>query len=105
MLNNYIITLYWINQLGGDRKKQWDTLEHNGVIFYPDYEPIKVPIIYDGKEIELNEEAEEAAIFYAKYLDTEYVKNPKFVKNFWKDFKTLIDPALKITEFDKIDFT
>ena len=57
MLNNYIITLYWLNkQLGGDKKKKWDTLEHNGVIFFPDYEPINIPIIYDGKEIQLNDD-------------------------------------------------
>lgn len=105
MLNNYIISLYWLNQLGGDKEKQWNTLEHNGVIFYPDYERVNIPIIYDGKEIYLNNEAEEAAIFYTKFIDTEYTKNPKFNKNFWKDFKTIIDNDLNIIDFDKIDFT
>jgi len=106
MLNNYIITLYWLNkQLGGDRINKWETLEHNGVIFFPDYVPINVPIIYDGKEIQLNDEAEEAATFYAKFLDTEYLNDPKFNKNFWKDFKTIIDKNLNIIDFDKIDFT
>lgn len=106
MLNNYIITLYWLNkQIGGDKKKKWDTLEHNGVIFFPDYKPINVPVIYNGTKIQLNDEAEEAATFYAKFLDTEYIKNPKFNKNFWKDFKTLIDKDLNITDFDKIDFS
>ena len=50
MLNNYIITLYWLKkQSGGDKIKKWDTLEHNGVIFYPEYEPINIPILYEKK--------------------------------------------------------
>jgi DNA topoisomerase-1 len=105
MLSKYIISLYWLNQLGGNKEKQWNTLSHNGVIFYPDYEPINIPILYDGKEVYLNKEAEEVATFYAKFLDTEYIKNPKFNKNFWKDFKTIIDKNLNIIDFEKIDFS
>lgn len=29
--------------------KKWKTLEHNGVLFPPDYQPHGVPLIYDGK--------------------------------------------------------
>ena len=104
MLNNYIKAFYWLNQYGGFEKK-WTTLEHNGVMFYPEYEKVNIPIIYDGKEIILNNDAEEAAFFYAKFLDTEYIQNSRFNKNFWKDFRTLLDPNLNITEFDKIDFS
>lgn len=104
MLNNYIITKYWINQMGGDKEEKWTTLEHNGVIFPDDYEPTQTPIKYDGKEIILNEDAEEAAFFYAKYLDTEYLENSKFKKNFWKDFKSLLEND-EINDFDKIDFS
>lgn len=104
MLNNYIKAFYWVNQYGGFEKK-WKTLEHNGVMFYPEYDKIDIPIIYDDKEIILNKDAEEAAFFYAKFLDTEYVQNSRFNKNFWKDFRTLLDPKLNITEFDKIDFS
>ena len=51
MLNDYIITLYWLKkQFGGNKIKKWDTLEHNGVVFYPEYKPINIPILYDGKE-------------------------------------------------------
>lgn len=104
MLSNYIISLYWLNkQFGGDNKTYWNTLSHNGIIFPPDYVPINVPIIYKGKEIVLNPEAEEAAIFYSKYLETEYINN-KFNKNFWKDFKKLIDPKLGIETLEDINF-
>jgi len=106
MLNDYIITLYWLKkQLGGNKIKKWDTLEHNGVIFYPEYKPINIPILYDGKEIQLNAEAEEAAIFYAKFIGTEYIKSSRFNRNFWKDFKTIINKDLNIIDFSKIDFS
>ena len=74
-------------------------------MFPEEYNPINVPIIYDGKEILLNPEAEEAATFYAKYIKTEYVNNKRFSKNFWSDFSKLIDKDLNITDFEKIDFT
>ena len=104
MLNNYIISLYWLNKQLGGNNHYWNTLSHNGVLFPPEYEPIKIPIIYKGNEIILNPEAEEAAIFYTKYIGTEYITN-KFNKNFWKDFKKLLDPELKIESLDDINFT
>ena len=106
MLNNYILSLYWINnQLGGVKKKiYWNTFSHNGVLFPPEYNPINIPIIYKEREILLNPEAEEAAQFYAKYIDTEYVKSNRFNNNFWKDFKKLIDPKFNIESLEEIDF-
>ena len=106
MLSNYLISLYWIdNQFGGvTKKKYWDTFSHNGVLFPPEYMPINIPIIYKEQEILLNPEAEEAAQFYAKYIDTEYVKNSRFNKNFWKDFKKLLDPKFNIQSLEEIDF-
>ena len=80
-------------------------MSHSGVMFAEDYSPINIPIVYDGKEIILNPEAEEAATFYVRYLNTEYVNNSKFSRNFWSDFKKLVSKELNITDFDKIDFT
>ena len=123
MLSNYIIHLYWLNKQlegagnkqlkragnkqleGAGNKQYWETFFHNGLMFPPEYESIKIPIIYEDKEIILNSEAEEAATFYARYIDTEYVKNNKFNKNFWKDFKKLLDPALEIHSFENINFS
>ena len=104
MLNNYITSLYWINKQFGGNNNCWKTLSHNGVLFPPEYEPIKVPIIYKGEDIILNPEAEEAAIFYTKYIGTEYITN-RFNKNFWKDFKKLLNPDIKIDSLDEIDFS
>ena len=111
MLSNYILKKLLFEQIfindmyGGANTKKWNTLEHNGVLFPPEYNSINIPLIYDDKEILLNPEAEEAATFYAKYIDTEYIRNNKFTKNFWKDFKKLLDPKLGITDITKCDFS
>ena len=103
MLSDYITSIYWINKQLDGGGTCWKTLSHNGVLFPPEYNPIKIPIIYKGEEIILNPEAEEAAIFYARYIGTEYITN-RFNKNFWKDFKKLLDPNIKIDSIDDIDF-
>ena len=108
MLKNYIITNLWLNnQLGGvkNKSKVWNTFQHNGVMFPSEYEQINIPLIYDGKKIILNNDAEEASLFYAKYLETEYIKNPRFNKNFWKDYKKILNKDLNIIDFNKCDFT
>tara|TARA_B100000902_G_C27321435_1_gene924877 strand:- start:7174 stop:8847 length:1674 start_codon:yes stop_codon:yes gene_type:complete len=103
MLSDYITSIYWINKHLDGGGSCWKTLSHNGIIFPPEYEPIKIPIIYKGEEIILNPEAEEAAIFYSRYIGTEYITN-RFNKNFWKDFKKLLDPNIQIESIDDIDF-
>lgn len=105
MLYNYLKTILWINQIGGKDRVYWKTLSHNGVSFPPEYKPIKIPIIYQNKEIILNPKAEEAATFYAKYIDSEYIKSNRFKKNFWKDFKKLLDPKLGINNLEDINFS
>lgn len=96
---------YWLfRQFGGGSKKKWKTLEHNGPIFPPEYIPTKIPLLYENNEIILNEIAEEYAMYYAKYIDTEYINNSRFVKNFWNDWKKLIkDDTIK--DFNKCDFS
>ncbi len=37
----------------GKGDKKWDTLEHHGVVFPPEYEPHGVPLVYDGEEVQL----------------------------------------------------
>lgn len=102
-----ILSLYFIlNQFGGTRKK-WTKLHHNGVIFPPEYVSHNIPLIYDNKEINLVPAVEEVATFYAKYIGTPYVENKTFNKNYWIDFKKILDkymPNSGITDFTKIDF-
>jgi len=87
-------------------KKRWDTFQHNGVVFPEPYIYKKIPLIYNGKNIILNELAEEACLFYVKYLDTDYVKSKTFNRNFFKDWKNLMDSTNKqvIETLDLCDF-
>jgi DNA topoisomerase I len=99
------MTLYWICYQFGGVKKKWTTLQHNGVMFPDEYKPHNLPVLYRDKPIYLTPEAEEAATFYAKYMDTEYVKNPRFNRNFWKDWKEILGPGHEIQTFEDVDFT
>lgn len=100
LVANYLIS----NQLGGTKYK-WTTLEHNGVLFPPEYTKHNIPIIYDSTEIILNSDAEELATLYAKFIDTDYIKNRIFNKNFWKDWQKVLGPDSPIKSLDGVDFT
>lgn len=100
---NYLFYYFLYNQTGGNKK--WDTLSHNGVIFPPKYIKHNTPIIYEGNKIILEEEAEEAATFYAKYIDTKYIKSRIFRNNFWLDWKKRLGKNHIITSLDKCDFS
>lgn len=109
METDYIKTKYWlhkqfpykINQYGGKRK--WQTMSHNGVIFPPIYKPHGVPLIYKNEEIYLDPINEEIATLYAKYIETEYVKNKVFNKNFWNDWKKILGSSI-IQSLEDCDF-
>ena len=97
------------NLLGGAKstEKKWTTFKHNGVMFFPPYEPHKIPLLYDGKEIFLKSDSEEYATIYSKYTGTEYLQNKKFRKNFFNDWKKILkkEGHVEIIDFDKCDFT
>ncbi|KAI8969221.1 hypothetical protein BDF20DRAFT_893807 [Mycotypha africana] len=90
-----------------DDSIKWNTLEHQGVLFPPEYVPHGVKMKYDGQFITLSPEAEEVATFFAALLETDHGKNPVFQKNFFKDWQEVLkqDPRNpKITDFSKCDF-
>jgi len=59
---------------------KWETLEHNGPIFPKEYE-------YIGFDKNLSPLAEEMLYHYSTKLETEYVHNKVFNKNFWNALK------------------
>lgn len=61
-------------------------LVHSGVLIPKAYEPKGFHILAKGQKVALNPEQEEMAVAWVKKLDTEYVDDPVFVKNFFKDF-------------------
>jgi DNA topoisomerase-1 len=91
---NYEIHLY-----GGGM--QWSELIHNGPMFPPLYIPHNIPIYIDGKPVKLPPLAEEYITMYARYVDTDYAKNPRFNKNFLYDFKK--ETGIKLDNLDKIN--
>ena len=99
---------WWLEENRDDSIK-WNTLKWNGVLFPPDYVPHGIKMKYDGKEITLSPDSEEVASFFAALLETDYVKNPTFVKNFFTDFLKVCkdnEPSgCPIKEFEKCDFT
>lgn len=50
---------------GSGEGVKWQTMEHNGVIFPPPYEPHGVKMLYDGKPVDLNPEQEEVSSLYS----------------------------------------
>ena len=103
-LFNYIV----YNQFGGKNTNtpKWKTFKHNGVLFPEPYKPHKIPLIYDGEKIILDSISEEYASIYAKFLETEYIKNKLFNKNFFNDWKIYLKLGgfNNITDFTKCNF-
>ncbi|KAG0579975.1 hypothetical protein KC19_4G139400 [Ceratodon purpureus] len=88
----------------GDGVK-WQTLEHNGVIFPPPYEPHGVQMLYDGKPVDLTPAQEEIATMFAVMKDSDYASKERFVKNFWDDWKGYLGKNHVIKKFELCDFT
>lgn len=101
----------------GDDTVKWSTLEHNGVMFPPAYEPLpkNIKLYYDGIPLELHVDAEEAATFYGIILANDnLVGNPTFNKNFFTDFCGVLKKTggakdkkgnkVDVKDFTKLDF-
>ncbi|XP_030374324.1 DNA topoisomerase 1-like [Scaptodrosophila lebanonensis] len=102
----------WHRELGitgFDDNIKWRTLKHNGPVFPPPYRrlPPNVHFYYDSQPFRLSEAAEEAATFYAKILNTDFVNKPTFRINFFHDFCNVLDPCERrtIQEFSLCDFS
>lgn len=102
---------WWEDDKFGEGPERWNTLEHNGVIFPPPYEPLPsyVKMYYDGKPVNLPPAAEEVAGFFGAMVETDHAKNPVFQKNFFEDFLQVLNEAggcgVDIKEFEKCDFS
>ena len=98
---------WWLQQQ--DSSKKWSTLEHNGVMFPPEYESHGVKMLYNGKKVDLPPEAEEVMTFFAALIESDHAKNPTFVKNFFHDWQQVLKThpprdGTQIKSFDACDF-
>jgi DNA topoisomerase-1 len=87
MLDILIMNNWNFYILYGGKKPQWTFLQHNGPMFPESYKQHNISIIINNEEIKLSEIEEEYATMYARYIDTDYIKNSTFNKNFLHDFK------------------
>lgn len=108
---------WWEDPTKGDGTNKWETLQHNGVVFPPPYEPLpkNVRLKYDGMPVKLHPDAEEVAGFFGSMLNSAHnVENPTFQKNFFEDFREILKKTggatdrngekVQIKEFSKCDF-
>ncbi|CAD6504169.1 BgTH12-05903 [Blumeria graminis f. sp. triticale] len=108
---------WWLEEKD-DQSVKWTTLQHNGVVFPPEYEPLpeNVKLLYNGTPVTLSIEAEEIAGFFGAMLNsTLNVENPVFQNNFFEDFCEEVKKTggakgpdgkrVLIKEFSKLDFT
>ena len=87
----------------------WLKLEHCGVNFAPPYERHDVPIHYDGRAIQLTDEQEELASFYAAMPEDGPqlggASRDTFQKRFFTDFKETFPVGHHVKEFNKCNFS
>ena len=84
---------------------KWKTLQHNGIIFPPDYEPKGFTVKIKGQPVKLDAAQEEMAYQWAKKKDTPYVKDTVFQKNFVADFAATFNGKFKGLSISDIDFS
>lgn len=84
---------------------KWRTLQHNGILFPPEYEQKGFKIKIKGETVNLNPSQEEMAYQWAKKKDTPYVNDKIFQKNFTSDFLKTLGPKFKDATYADIDFS
>ena len=84
---------------------KWKTLQHNGILFPPDFESKGIRIRIKGQETSLDLLQEEMIYQWAKKKDTPYAQDKVFQKNFVSDFAKTFNGKYKNLELSDIDFS
>lgn len=84
---------------------KWKKLEHNGILFPPEYEKQGIKIKIKGETINLDINQEEMVYQWAKKKDTPYAQDKVFQKNFTGDFAKTLDSKFKKISYEDIDFS
>ena len=99
------VNRWWEKPMTDEDGPKWNTLEHRGLLFTPEYEPHHVPLVYSGADVPLPAEAEEVATFFAQTLGTDWCTKPKFCENFWSDFTALLPKNSPVKKLELCDFS
>jgi len=91
---------------------KWKTLQHNGILFPPDFKSQGIKIKINGERVEPSLIQEEMAYQWAKKKDApkpgtteKYVEDPVFQKNFISDFTKTFNGKFKNLKYADVDFT
>ena len=84
---------------------KWKKLQHNGILFPPEYEIQGIKIKIKGETINLDLNQEEMVYQWAKKKDTPYAQDKVFQKNFTGDFAKTLDSKFKKISYEDIDFS
>ena len=83
---------------------KWKKLEHNGILFPPNFETKQIKIKIKGENVDLDINQEEMVYQWAKKKDTPYVQDKVFQKNFLADFAKTFGSKYKKLELGDVDF-
>jgi len=91
---------------------KWKTLQHNGILFPPDFESKGIKIKIRGENVPLNLLQEEMIYQWSKKKDApkpgvteKYIEDPIFQKNFVSDFSKAFNGKFKNLQYTDIDFS
>ncbi len=84
---------------------KWKSFRHNGVYFPPEYQWKKLSAKIKGEKFQLDSKQEEMLYAWGKKINTPYVKDSVFQKNFLGDFKKMLPPTLSDIKIDDIDIS
>ena len=90
---------------------KWKKLQHNGILFPPDFKSQGIKIKINGEHVELNLTQEEMIYQWAKKKDApkpgtteKYVEDLVFQKNFILDFSKTLNGKFKNLKYTDVDF-
>jgi len=91
---------------------KWKTLQHNGILFPPDFESKGIKIGIRGENVPLNLLQEEMVYQWSKKKDApkpgvteKYIEDIIFQKNFVSDFSKAFNGKFKSLQYADIDFS
>lgn len=84
---------------------KWKTLEHNGILFPPEYAVQGIKIRIRGRQMSLTPIQEEMVYQWAKKKDTPYAQDEVFQKNFTADFAKELGSGFENISYSDIDFS
>jgi len=91
---------------------KWKTLQHNGILFPPDFESKGIKIKIRGENVPLNLLQEEMVYQWSKKKDApkpgvieKYIEDPTFQKNFVSDFSKAFNGKFKNLQYVDVDFS